>query len=163
MKKVIMALAVCAGTLALAADEEQQRAQQQEQAQQQPGQAQQPPGQAQQRPGQMGIQPVMVQGFVRSASQDKLVLTAPGAPQALTLQMDEKTRVLSGTESRSVQDLQEGQFVRAALLPMGQQLLAIVVEVVPQQQAPQQPGAQQQQRQREQQQREQQQREQRER
>lgn len=77
-------------------------------------------------------QAVLVQGYVKTASKDRLVLSAPGTTETLSLSIDPETRVLaSGEERVSVENLKQGQLVRAALVPSGSDLVAVVVEVMP--------------------------------
>jgi hypothetical protein len=75
---------------------------------------------------------VLVQGYVRSATPEQLVLSTPGTTETLTLAIGPATRVLSaGEEDVAVHDLQPGQLVRAALVPEANDLVALVVEVMP--------------------------------
>jgi hypothetical protein len=76
-------------------------------------------------------QAVLVQGYVKTATPDRLVLTAPGTTETLTLSVDAGTEVLSTRPNVAVQDLRPGQLVRAALVPQGDDLVAVVVEVMP--------------------------------
>jgi len=83
--------------------------------------------------GEEPIQVLVVQGYVKQIDEENLVLTAPGAPHDLPLLLHPQTRYVNGEEDVTREDLQEGQFVRAALIPAenGEDLLAIVVEIVP--------------------------------
>lgn len=83
------------------------------------------------RPSAPEDQAVLVQGYVKTASKDRLVLSAPGTKETLTLSIDPKTEVLSADENVSVEGLRPGQLVRAALVPSGDELVAVVVEVMP--------------------------------
>jgi hypothetical protein len=83
--------------------------------------------------GEEPIQVLVVQGYVKQIDEENLVLTAPGAPHDLPLLLHPQTRYVNGEEDVKREDVQEGQFVRAALIPAenGEDLLAIVVEIVP--------------------------------
>jgi hypothetical protein len=76
-------------------------------------------------------QAVLVQGYVKTATPGRLVLSAPGTTDTLTLTVDEGTEVLSTQAGLAVEDLRPGQLVRAALVPAGDDLVAVVVEVMP--------------------------------
>ena len=76
-------------------------------------------------------QPVLVQGYVKTATPDQLVLSAPGTTETLSVSIDENTEVLSSAEDVAIEDLKQGQLVRAALLPSGEDLVAVVVEIMP--------------------------------
>jgi len=87
------------------------------------------------------IEPILVQGFVKSVSDQQLTLTAPGAPVDLPLSLVEETRYIQGEDDVKHEAVHEGQLVRAALLPMGEDLVALVVEVVPEaEKAPAEPA-----------------------
>lgn len=87
------------------------------------------------------IEPILVQGYVKNIQKEQLTLTAPGAPVDLPMTLREETRFIQGEEDVERSAVQEGQLVRAALLPVGDDLVALVVEVVPEQEAaPRQPG-----------------------
>lgn len=79
------------------------------------------------------IEVVIVQGFVKSIDEENLVLTAPDAPHDLPLVLHPETRYVDGEKDVAREDVQEGQLVRAALIPgeNANDLLAIVVEIVP--------------------------------
>ncbi|WP_373048625.1 hypothetical protein [Vulgatibacter sp.] len=77
------------------------------------------------------LEPILVQGFVKSVGKEQMTLTAPGAPVDLPLSLHEETRFIQGEKDVKQADVKEGQLVRAALLPMGDDLVALVVEVVP--------------------------------
>gem|GEM_PF-1913652 len=79
------------------------------------------------------IEVLVVQGYVKKIDEENLVLTAPGAPHDLPLLLHPQTRYVQGEEDVRREDVKEGQFVRAALIPAenGEDLLAIVVEIVP--------------------------------
>lgn len=77
------------------------------------------------------LEPVLVQGYVKDVSDEQLTLTAPGAPADLPLTLDPETRFIQGEADVSRKDVETGQLVRAALLPVGSDLIALVVEVVP--------------------------------
>lgn len=89
------------------------------------------------------IQVLVVQGFVKEIDDENLVLTAPGAPHDLPLVLHPNTRYVNGEEDVSHDDVKEGQFVRAALIPAenGEDLMAIVVEIVPEEEATPPPSA----------------------
>lgn len=74
---------------------------------------------------------VLVQGYVKTATSERLVLSAPGTTETLSLSVDDGTRVLSSEADLGVEDLKPGQLVRAALVPSGEDLVAVVVEVMP--------------------------------
>lgn len=77
------------------------------------------------------FQPVLVQGYVKTATPNELTLSAPGTTETLTVSIDEQTEVLSATGDTAIEDLRQGQLVRAALVPSGEDLVAVVVEVMP--------------------------------
>lgn len=83
--------------------------------------------------GEEPIQVLVVQGYVKEIDEENLVLTAPGAPHDLPLVLHPQTRFINGEEDVRREDVEVGQFVRAALIPHenGEDLLAIVVEIVP--------------------------------
>lgn len=87
------------------------------------------------------LEPVLVQGFVKEVNEEQLTLTAPGAPADLPLTLDPETRFIQGESDMSRKDVEAGQLVRAALLPVGRDLIALVVEVVPEEPEPTVPGA----------------------
>lgn len=87
------------------------------------------------------IEPILVQGYVKTVSNEQLTLTAPGAPVDLPLSLREETRYIRGEDDVQHSALQEGQLVRAALLPVGEDLVALVVEVVPDEPQAQPPAA----------------------
>lgn len=88
------------------------------------------------------FEPILVQGYVKTVDEQQLTLTAPGAPVDLPLSLREETRYIRGEEDVERGALHEGQLVRAALLPVGEDLVALVVEVVPDEvPEEQQPGA----------------------
>lgn len=90
------------------------------------------------------IEPILVQGYVKTVSNEQLTLTAPGAPVDLPLSLREETRYIQGENDVKRSELQEGQLVRAALLPVGEDLVALVVEVMPEEpQVPEAPGGEQ--------------------
>lgn len=89
------------------------------------------------------IEVLVVQGFVKEIDDENLVLTAPGAPHDLPLLLHPQTRYVNGEKEVGHDDVEEGQFVRAALIPAenGEDLLAIVVEIVPEGEAAPPPSA----------------------
>lgn len=93
--------------------------------------------------GEAPLEVLVVQGFVKQIDQENLVLTAPGAPHDLPLLLHPDTRYVDGEKDVGHGDVQEGQFVRAALIPAenGEDLLAIVVEIVPEDEAAPPPAA----------------------
>jgi hypothetical protein len=87
---------------------------------------------AQEPQGEEPIEVVIVQGFVKSIDDHNLVLTAPDAPHDPPLVLHPETRYVDGEKDVAHDDVKEGQLVRAALIPGdGDDLLAIVVEIVP--------------------------------
>lgn len=97
--------------------------------------------------GEQPIEVLIVQGIIKSVDVESLVLTAPGAPHDLPLRLHPETRYIQGEADVKHEDLEEGQVVRAALIPMGEDLVAVVVEIVPdeemeapEQEAPTEPG-----------------------
>lgn len=84
------------------------------------------------------IEVLVVQGYVKKIDDENLVLTAPGAPHDLPLLLHPETRYVNGERDVRHEDVKEGQFVRAALIPApnGEDLMAIVVEIVPENEAP---------------------------
>lgn len=86
---------------------------------------------AEDAPHAVPLEPILVQGFVKKVDDKQITLTAPGAPADLPLALDPETRYISGEEDVSRAEVQAGQLVRAALLPLGDELVALVVEVVP--------------------------------
>ena len=93
--------------------------------------------------GEAPLQVLVVQGFVKAIDEENLVLTAPGAPHDLPLVLHPDTRYVDGEKDVSHDDVKEGQFVRAALIPAGngEDLMAIVVEIVPEEEANPPPSA----------------------
>lgn len=92
------------------------------------------------------IEILIVQGYVKSIDQENLTLTAPGAPADLPLRLAPDTRFIQNENDISRDQLHEGALVRAALVPMGEEFLAVVVELVPDDEQPgqqQAPGEQQ--------------------
>lgn len=87
--------------------------------------------------GEAPIEVLVVQGYVKQIDDENLVLTAPGAPHDLPLVLHPETRYVNGEEDVGHDDVHEGQFVRAALIPAenGEDLMAIVVEIVPEEEA----------------------------
>ena len=77
------------------------------------------------------LDPILVQGYVKKVDSEQLVLTAPGAPDDLPLKLIEETRVIRGEQDAVLADVEEGALVRAALVPMGEDFVALVVEVMP--------------------------------
>lgn len=77
------------------------------------------------------IEILIVQGYVKSIDEENLTLTAPGAPADLPLRLAPDTRFIQEEQDISRTDLKEGALVRAALVPMGEEFLAVVVELVP--------------------------------
>src|SRR5688572_19792845 len=63
------------------------------------------------------IEVLVVQGYVKTIDEENLVLTAPGAPHDLPLVLHPQTRYVDGEKDVSHDDVEEGQFVRAALIP----------------------------------------------
>jgi len=102
-----------------------------------PGQEEAPQDQA---PQEGPIEILIVQGYVKSIDQENLTLTAPGAPADLPLRLAPDTRFIQEESDISREELHEGSLVRAALVPMGEEFLAVVVELVPEDE--QQPGGQ---------------------
>lgn len=95
------------------------------------------PAQTESQEGERAVplEPVLVQGFVKEMSSEQLTLTAPGAPADLPLTLDPETRFIQGEADVARKDVEAGQLVRAALLPVGEELIALVVEVVPEEPA----------------------------
>lgn len=92
----------------------------------------QAPGDEQQGP----IEILIVQGYIKSIDSENLVLTAPGAPADLPLKLAPDTRFIEEEGDISRDSLHEGSLVRAALVPMGEDYLAVVVELVPDEELP---------------------------
>ncbi|HEY0840402.1 MAG TPA: hypothetical protein VGD74_09480, partial [Vulgatibacter sp.] len=82
------------------------------------------------------------QGYVKSIDADHLTLTAPGAPADLPLRLAPDTRFIQAENDISRSEIHEGQLVRAALVPVGEDFLAVVVELVPPEPGEQAPGEQ---------------------
>lgn len=77
------------------------------------------------------IEILIVQGYVKSIDANQLTLTAPGAPADLPLRLAPDTRFIQAENDISRNDIKEGQLVRAALVPVGEDFMAVVVELVP--------------------------------
>jgi len=77
------------------------------------------------------IEILIVQGYVKSIDANHLTLTAPGAPADLPLRLAPDTRFIQAENDISRNDIKEGQLVRAALVPVGEDFMAVVVELVP--------------------------------
>ncbi len=77
------------------------------------------------------IEILIVQGYVKSIDEKSLTLTAPGAPADLPLRLAPDTRFIQEESDITRGDVHEGQLVRAALIPTGEEFLAVVVELVP--------------------------------
>ncbi|HWV37903.1 MAG TPA: hypothetical protein VN033_05435 [Vulgatibacter sp.] len=77
------------------------------------------------------IEILIVQGYVRSIDEHQLTLTAPGAPADLPLLLAPDTRFIQAENDIARSDIHEGQLVRAALVPVGEDFMAVVVELVP--------------------------------
>ncbi len=92
-----------------------------------------------QSPEEVPLEPILVQGYVKSVSKEQLTLTAPGAPVDLPLSLHEETRYIQGENDVKRESVHEGPLGRAALLPLGEDLVALVVAVVPSEEAA--PGA----------------------
>jgi|GEM_PF-6261118 len=89
------------------------------------------------------IEILIVQGYVKSIDANHLTLTAPGAPADLPLRLAPDTRFIQAENDIQRSDIHEGQLVRAALVPVGEDFMAVVVELVPGEpsEQPQQPSA----------------------
>ncbi|AKU89709.1 hypothetical protein AKJ08_0096 [Vulgatibacter incomptus] len=92
---------------------------------------QQKGGNDQQGDQQGPIEILIVQGYVKSIDGQSITLTAPGAKADLPLRLVPDTRFIQEEKDIARTDVHEGQLVRAALVPMGDDLLAVVVELVP--------------------------------
>lgn len=88
------------------------------------------------------IEILIVQGYVKSIDAEHLTLTAPGAPADLPLRLAPDTRFIQAESDISRSEIHEGQLVRAALVPVGEDFLAVVVELVPAEPGEQAPGEQ---------------------
>ncbi len=78
------------------------------------------------------------EGRIAQASPSRLVLQVQGG-QTIAFDIDGRTRVLVGTEQRSVSDLQQGAEARVAYDPRGPEPAAVAIHVTPareQQEAP---------------------------
>jgi hypothetical protein len=128
MRRALVVLAVCASVTAFADEQEKARpptAEEQQQVQQRV--------QQQMQASPFALQPMLVQGVVQRSKGNQLVLSTPlSKGDRLTIRVDQNTEVLPPEAGVSVKDLREGQLIRAALVPMGEGLRAIAIEVVPQ-------------------------------
>jgi hypothetical protein len=72
-----------------------------------------------------------VAGTVTQASSSQVVLQTPGG-KSMAFAVDDHTRVLLGTESRSVTDIQRGADAQVAFDPKsGGQMTALIIRVMP--------------------------------
>ncbi len=80
-------------------------------------------------------------GWITQATPSRVILQVQGG-QAMAFDIDGRTRVLVGTEQRSVADLQQGAEARVAYDPSGAEPAAVAIHVTPARGRP--PAAQQQ-------------------
>jgi hypothetical protein len=71
-----------------------------------------------------------VAGQVAQATPSHVVLQTPGG-RTMTFSVDPRTRVLLGTEQRSVADIQQGADAQVAYDPRAGQMTALIIRVMP--------------------------------